>query len=292
MPASVTSSNARKRSRARNGASPAGARNGIAVAAAARNGRSPLPEVDVAPVPPAAAPATATALTTPDGKAIDPREVATQLEGRTPEETIAWALETFGPGLSFACSFQKTTSVVVDIVARLGAQARFFYLDTDLLFDESYATRDALEERYGMKFERLAGISLTEQAELYGDALWARQPDACCGIRKVEPMQKALASTECWVSGIRRADSRTRAGAAKFGWDQRFGLWKLNSLADLSENEVWSYLAEHDVPYNALHDAGYPSIGCTHCTRPPGAGEAPRAGRWADAEKTECGLHG
>jgi phosphoadenosine phosphosulfate reductase len=251
-----------------------------------------MPEVEAAPVPPEVAPAPATALTTPDGEAIDAREVAAALEGRSAQETIAWALETFGTGLSFACSFQKTTSVAVDIVDRLDAEARFFYLDTDVLFDESYATRDALEERYGIEFERFAGISLAEQADLYGDALWARQPDACCGIRKVEPMREALASVDCWVSGIRRVDSRTRAGAAKFGWDQRFGLWKLNPLAELTDQQVWSYIVEREIPYNPLHDAGYPSIGCTHCTRPPGAGEAPRAGRWADAEKTECGLHG
>jgi len=290
LPPSAASSRPKQGARSRNGAAPS--ESGIAAAAAARNGRSPLPEVDAAPVPSEAAPAQATALTTPDGAAIDPREVSDMLEGRAPDEAIAWALETFGAGLSFACSFQKTTSMVVDVVHRLGAGARFFYLDTDVLFEESYATRDALEERYEIDFQRYAGISLAEQAELYGDRLWARQPDACCGIRKVEPMRNALASVACWVSGIRRVDSRTRAGAAKFGWDRRFGLWKLNPLADLSDSEVWTYLLDNDVPYNPLHDAGYPSIGCTHCTRPPGAGEAPRAGRWADAEKTECGLHG
>ncbi len=274
-----------------NGDAAAGPGNGVALKASS-NGRSPMPVIDAAPVPVEMEPAAATALRRVDGEAIDAREVAEELEGRSAEETISWALDTFGSGLSFATSFQKTTSMVVDIVHRLGAEARFFYLDTDLLFDESYATRDALEERYGMKFERYSGISLTEQAELYGDALWARQPDACCGIRKVEPMREALESVDCWVSGIRRADSRTRAGAAKFGWDRRFGLWKLNPLAELTDQEVWSHIVEHDVPYNPLHDAGYPSIGCTHCTRPPGAGEAPRAGRWADAEKTECGLHG
>lgn len=308
MAASTTPSEARKRSRSKSAAAPAGRNgasagttangdaaagpgNGVALKASS-NGRSPMPVIDAAPVPVEMEPAAATALRRVDGEAIDAREVAEELEGRSAEETISWALDTFGSGLSFATSFQKTTSMVVDIVHRLGAEARFFYLDTDLLFDESYATRDALEERYGMKFERYSGISLTEQAELYGDALWARQPDACCGIRKVEPMREALESVDCWVSGIRRADSRTRAGAAKFGWDRRFGLWKLNPLAELTDQEVWSYIVEHDVPYNPLHDAGYPSIGCTHCTRPPGAGEAPRAGRWADAEKTECGLHG
>jgi phosphoadenosine phosphosulfate reductase len=222
---------------------------------------------------------------------IDPEAVAADLESASPEETLAWAAENF-PSLSIACSFQKTTSATVDMASRAAPDARFFYLDTDLLFPETYATRDALSARYGVEFERVAGISLEEQSRLYGDKLWARQPDACCGIRKVEPMREALTGVDCWVSGIRRADSVSRAGAKKFGWDVRFGLWKLNPLADWTEDDVWNYVSQHDVPYNPLHDAGYPSIGCTHCTRPPSMNGGSRSGRWANAEKTECGLNG
>jgi phosphoadenosine phosphosulfate reductase len=222
---------------------------------------------------------------------IDSEAVAADLEKASPEETLAWAAENF-PGLSIACSFQKTTSVTIDMASRVAPDARFFYLDTDLLFPETYETRDRLAERYGVEFERVAGISLDEQARLYGDALWARQPDACCGIRKVEPMRDALGGVDCWVSGIRRADSVSRAGAKKFGWDVRFGLWKLNPLADMTERDVWNYINEHRVPYNPLHDQGYPSIGCTHCTRPPSANGGARSGRWANADKTECGLNG
>jgi phosphoadenosine phosphosulfate reductase len=234
----------------------------------------------------------ATALRDADGEPLDPREVAAELEDRSAAETIAWALETFHPRLRFACSFQKTTSVTVDLAHRIDPTTKFFYLDTDVLFDETYLTRDALAASYGIEFERFAGISLGEQEDVYGANLWDRQPDACCGIRKVEPMREALSGIDCWVSGIRREDSETRAGAAKFGWDRRFGLWKLNPLADWTEAEVWNYIREHDLPYNPLHDAGYPSIGCIHCTRPPSAGGHPRSGRWADAHKTECGLHG
>ena len=231
-------------------------------------------------------------LATASGELIDPREVAAELEGRSTAETIRWALETFHPRLRFATSFQKTSSVTIDIAHAIEPAAKFFYLDTDVLFEETYATRDALAARYGIEFERYAGISLQEQEDLYGASLWNRQPDACCGIRKVEPMREALSGIDCWVSGIRREDSATRAGAAKFGWDRRFGLWKLNPLADWTEADVWDHINENDLPYNPLHDAGYPSIGCTHCTRPPGAGGHPRSGRWADAHKTECGLHG
>ncbi len=252
-----------------------------------------LPPIEVERVPHRGAPEPqAASLSTSSGEPIDPREVNEALEPLSAGETIAWAVETFHPRLRFACSFQKTSSVTIDIAHRIQPDADFFYLDTGLLFEETYATRDALAARYGIEFRRFAGIPLAEQAQLYGDSLWDRQPDACCGIRKVEPMREALTGVDCWVSGVRREDSQTRAAAVKFGWDKRFGLWKLNPLADWTEAQVWDYVNEHRIPYNPLHDAGYPSIGCTHCTRPPGAGGHPRSGRWADAHKTECGLHG
>lgn len=227
-----------------------------------------------------------------EGNRIDPKAVSEMLEDATAEEAIRWAIDAFHPRLYFASSFQKTSSVTIDIAQSIDPTTRFFYLDTDVLFEETYITRDALAARYGISFDRYHNLSLEEQATLYGDKLWERQPDACCGIRKVEPMRDALSGVDCWVSGVRRVDSATRAGAVKFGWDRRFGLWKLNPLADWTDEDVWSYIRERELPYNTLHDAGYPSIGCTHCTRPPGAGQSPRGGRWADAEKTECGING
>lgn len=272
---------------------PASATRRTERVAPTRNGHDPIGEMGVERVPDVAEPRKQeAALTTAAGEPIDPREVAAELEDRSAAETIAWAIETFHPRLRFACSFQKTSSVAIDLAHRIDPTAKFFYLDTDVLFEETYTTRDALAATYGIEFERYAGIPLGEQEDLYGANLWDRQPDACCGIRKVEPMREALSGIDCWVSGIRREDSETRAGAAKFGWDRRFGLWKLNPLADWTEAEVWDYIREHQLPYNPLHDAGYPSIGCTHCTRPPSAGDHPRSGRWADAHKTECGLHG
>jgi phosphoadenosine phosphosulfate reductase len=223
---------------------------------------------------------------------IDPEAIAAELEPKSAQEVLEWAFETFHPRLYIACSFQKTTSVTIDIATTIEPGARFFYLDTDVLFPETYAIRDTLAERYGAKFDRFHNLTLSEQATAHGDELWGRNPDLCCEIRKVEPMREALSEVDCWVSGIRREDSESRASAAKFGWDKRFGLFKLNPLADWTEKDVWRHIVENDVPYNPLHDQGYPSIGCTHCTRPPGAGETPRAGRWADAEKTECGLNG
>jgi phosphoadenosine phosphosulfate reductase len=227
-----------------------------------------------------------------DGLGFDPEEKAAELEDASAEEALRWALETFNPRMYIACSFQKTSSVTVHMANAIDADARFFYLDTDVLFPETYETKELLEQRYEINFHRYSSITLEQQAGLYGGELWNRDPDACCGIRKVEPMRSALAAVDLWVSGIRRSDSQTRAKAPKFAWDKRFGLWKLNPLADWSEEQVWAYIQEHEIPYNALHDQGYPSIGCTHCTRKPAAGEDARAGRWAGLEKTECGLHG
>jgi phosphoadenosine phosphosulfate reductase len=226
------------------------------------------------------------------GVAVDPTEVAAGVDAMTADEAIAWAIESFHPALRFAVSFQKTSSVIVDIAHRVEPSVRFFYLDTELLFPETYGTRDALAARYGTEFERFSPISLEEQENLRGANLWRRDPEDCCGIRKVEAMREALVGAECWVSGVRRVDSATRAGAAKFGWDKRFGLWKLNPLADWDEKQVWNHIKEHHVPYNPLHDQGYPSIGCMPCTSKPGDGEEPRSGRWAGSARTECGLNG
>jgi phosphoadenosine phosphosulfate reductase len=223
---------------------------------------------------------------------FDPEAMAVEIEAMSAPEILEWAIETFHPRLFFACSFQKTSSVIIDIAQKIDPSTRFFYLDTDVLFPETYETKDRLANRYGIEFERFHNLTLEEQAQQHGDELWARNPDLCCEIRKVEPMREALSGIDCWVSGIRRVDSDTRSGAAKFGWDKRFGLWKLNPLADWTDQDVWAYIREHEIPYNPLHDAGYPSIGCTHCTRPPNANGHPRSGRWANAQKTECGLNG
>ncbi|MSO40650.1 MAG: phosphoadenylyl-sulfate reductase [Solirubrobacterales bacterium] len=227
-----------------------------------------------------------------DSPPFDPEQVAAELESASTEDALRWAIETFGQKLYIACSFQKTSSITVHMASQIDPEARFFYIDTDVLFPETYETKERLEQRYGTKFHRYSSMTLEQQAGLYGDELWGRDPDACCGIRKVDPMRSALASVDCWVSGIRREDSQSRASAPKFAWDKRFNLWKLNPLADWSEQDVWRYISDNDIPYNSLHDEGYPSIGCTHCTRRPAAGEDARAGRWAGTTKTECGLHG
>ncbi|MGE5206271.1 MAG: phosphoadenylyl-sulfate reductase, partial [Chlamydiota bacterium] len=134
-------------------------------------------------------------------------------------------------------------------------------------------------------------LSPAEQERAHGAALWARDPDRCCGLRKVEPLRRKLAELEGWVTSIRRDQTAARAGARKLEWDAKFGLVKINPIADWSAAEVWDYIRRNDVPYNELHDRGYPSIGCTHCTRAITPGEEARAGRWPGFSKTECGLH-
>ena len=227
-----------------------------------------------------------------DGLGFDPEEKAAELEDASAEEALGWALETFNPRMYIACSFQKTSSVTVHMANSINADARFFYLDTDVLFPETYETKSRLEERYGINFHRYSSITLEQQKGLYGDELWSRDPDSCCGIRKVEPMRSALAAVDLWVSGIRRSDSQTRAKAPEVRLGQALRALEAQPARDWSEEQVWAYIHEHDIPYNSLHDQGYPSIGCTHCTRKPAAGEDDRAGRWAGLEKTECGLHG
>jgi phosphoadenosine phosphosulfate reductase len=174
----------------------------------------------------------------------------------------------------------------------MGADVRIIELDTGLLFPETYATRDRLIERYGLSVERVPPTrTVAEQARDEGPELWARDPDRCCALRKVEPLERALEGVEAWITGIRRAQSASRAGARKVALDPRRGLVKIQPLVDWSDEEVVGYLLAHDVPYNPLHDAGYPSIGCVPCTRPVEAGADPRSGRWADSGKSECGLH-
>lgn len=226
------------------------------------------------------------------GELVDPEALAAEVESLSAEDALAWAIERFHPDLRFAVSFQKTSSVVIDMAHRLEPEARFFYVDTGLLFPETYSTRDALVERYGIDFERFADVPLATQAEERAANLWHLDPDVCCADRKVELMGAALGEVSCWVSGIRRVDSETRAGAQKFGWDERFGLWKLNPLADWDDKQVWNYIKDHHVPYNPLHDQGYPSIGCMPCTTMALDGAAARAGRWAGTDRTECGIHG
>jgi phosphoadenosine phosphosulfate reductase len=215
-------------------------------------------------------------------------DLVPDLEQSSAQEVLEYMVEQFHPRLYVACSFQKEASVIMDMLLKIEPSARFFTLDTGVLFPQTYATWKQLEDRYGVKVEVHQGMTLARQAELHGDELWNSDPDACCGIRKVEPLKEALSQVDAWISGLRRDQSPNRRKTQKLHWDKKHGLWKANPLADWTEKDVWRYISDNDVPYNELHDRGYASVGCTHCTL-PGSG---RAGRWAGTDKIECGLHG
>jgi phosphoadenosine phosphosulfate reductase len=219
--------------------------------------------------------------------------VAQSLEGGAPDEALRWAYAHFPPNdIALACSFGAEDVALVDMVAKLQPGAHLFYLDTDLLFPQTYSLIAQVQDRYDVQVDRITPmLTLTEQAEAHGDSLWASQPDRCCAIRKVEPLTRKLSGLKAWITGIRREQGPTRANAKPVEWDSRFGLVKINPLVAWSERDVWNYISANQVPYNPLHDQGYPSIGCTHCTRTVAPGEDPRAGRWSGFTKTECGLH-
>jgi phosphoadenosine phosphosulfate reductase len=205
----------------------------------------------------------------------------------TAEQVLGFLLEELPGRVSLACSFQKEESVLLDMLFALEPKARVFALDTHVLFPETYAVWREVEKRYGTTIEVYEGPSLGRQAAAHGDALWESKPDLCCAIRKVEPLNRALADLDAWITGLRRDQSPTRANAPKLGWDEAHELWKANPLADWSDEQCWTYIRERELPVNPLHERGYASIGCTHCTA-PGAG---REGRWSGLDKVECGLH-
>lgn len=223
------------------------------------------------------------------GPSFDIESLATDHGGESlsAQEVVAAMVDRFGRRVALACSFQKEEAVLLDMLLRVDPQARVFALDTGVLFPETYATWRAVEQRYGITVEAAQGPSLGRQAAAHGEALWERKPDLCCAIRKVEPLTRTLGELDAWIVGIRRDQSPTRAHAQKIAWDEKFELWKASPLADWSDERVGEYIHANALPYNPLHDRGYSSIGCTHCTR-PGAG---REGRWEGSEKTECGLH-
>jgi len=213
-------------------------------------------------------------------------------ENATPQTVLKWAIQEFGSEVALATGFGAEGCVLVDMVARIDPATRIFYLDTDLLFPETYALRDQLAERYGVRFERRSAVrSLEQQTLRHGEKLWERDPDLCCRLRKVEPLKQMLSGLRAWITAIRRDQSPARANAKVVDHDAKFGLVKVNPLAGWTRQQVWKYIVENDVPYNKLHDQGYSSIGCRPCTTAVQGNEDQRAGRWRGFQKTECGLH-
>jgi phosphoadenosine phosphosulfate reductase len=222
----------------------------------------------------------------------DVARLAEHFEPLRAEELVEFAAGRFGGRMVLTCSWQLGTSILVHMTRQVAPGTRLVEIDTGLLFPETHATRRRLVDHYGLEIETLRPLqTVEEQAAAHGDALWARDPDRCCGLRKVAPLEQAIRDADGWLTGIRRDQTTARALAPKLVLDADRGVVKVQPLVDWSARDCWRYISQNGIPYNELHDRGYPSIGCTPCTRAAGDGEDARAGRWAGSSKTECGLH-
>ncbi len=223
--------------------------------------------------------------------AIDIGAASRALEGAPPVEILRWASGRI-PRLAFATGFGAEGCVIIDLVARAQLPIDIFTLDTGVLFPETYELWHRLEARYGITIRGVVpDETIEQQAITHGAKLWERDPDQCCALRKVLPLERALAGFDGWITAIRRDQTADRATAGVVEHDRKFGLVKVNPLVAWTHDDVWGHLYANDVPYNVLHERGYPSIGCQPCTSPVVPGENLRAGRWRGAGKTECGLH-
>ena len=219
-------------------------------------------------------------------------EAQALVETWTAEEVLRWAFAKYDRQVAISSAFGAEGMVLIDMASRVHPNFRLFTIDTEFLFPETYSLMEKVEDRYGIKIERVySALTPEKQEHLHGAMLWSRNPDQCCQLRKIEPLRRKLSELSAWISAIRRDQTRDRSHAQKVEWDSRFQLVKINPLADWTSEKVWHYIHKHNVPYNPLHDRSYPSIGCTHCTRAVRAGEDPRAGRWSNFAKNECGLH-
>lgn len=210
---------------------------------------------------------------------------------------LTWAWEQFGPRAAIGTSFQGAGLVLLHLAKERGLGFPVFTLDTGLLFPETVELKGRLEAFLGCQIEALSpDLTLEQQQAAHGSELWRRDPDLCCTLRKVLPLRDRLATLDCWITGLRRQQSETRAQievVEQYLFDETTGreIVKLNPMANWSRETVWAYLREHRVPYNPLQDRGYRSIGCRPCTQPTAAGDNERAGRWTGFQKAECGIH-
>jgi len=223
---------------------------------------------------------------------IDVPAEAHRLEGATAADILAWASKTVGPKLTFATGFGAEGCVIIDLIAKHRLPIDLFTLDTGVLFPETYALWRSLETKYGVTIRAVRPEqTIDQQAATHGPTLWERDPDRCCELRKVKPLRSALAGFDAWITAIRREQTAERATAKVVEHDKKFGLIKVNPLVAWSHDDVWAHIYANDVPYNELHEKGFPSIGCQPCTSAVAAGEDARSGRWRGSLKKECGLH-
>jgi phosphoadenosine phosphosulfate reductase len=214
------------------------------------------------------------------------------LAGKSPQEILRWAVGAFHHRLTMATAFGAEGCCLIHMLAEIEPAVRLFNLDTGYQFPETLALRERIRDRYGITVELIRpDTTVAEYEAEHGGPLYAHRPDQCCHDRKLLPLRRAVVGYDAWISAIRRDQTGDRAAASIVQWDAKFGLVKVNPLLGWTRKDVWTFVVQHDVPYNPLHDQGYPSIGCWPCTRPVKEGDDERAGRWAGTVKKECGLH-
>jgi len=220
-------------------------------------------------------------------------ETATrELDGKSPQDVLRWAVAEFADRLTMATAFGAEGCCLIHMLSEIEADVRVFNLDTGYQFPETLELRERIKDRYGIEVEYIRPeMTVAEYEEEHGGPLYRHRPDQCCYDRKVLPLRRALVGYEAWISAIRRDQTSDRQKADVVQWDAKFNLVKVNPLLSWTRKDVWAFIAKHEVPYNPLHDQGYPSIGCWPCTQPVREGEDERSGRWAGSGKKECGLH-
>jgi phosphoadenosine phosphosulfate reductase len=215
-----------------------------------------------------------------------------RLTGASPRAVLDWAVERFYPRLTMATAFGAEGCVLIHLLAEIEPNVRVFNLDTGYQFPETLELRERIAERYGIEVEWVRpDATVAEYEKRNGGPLYVSNSDQCCYDRKIVPLRRALVGFDAWITAIRGDQSTHRSSAQVVGIDPKFGLVKINPLLSWTRRDVWAFIVTHGVPYNPLHDQGYPSIGCWPCTRRVSDGEDERAGRWAGQAKTECGLH-
>ncbi|MGA3677461.1 phosphoadenylyl-sulfate reductase [Lysinibacillus agricola] len=208
-------------------------------------------------------------------------------------EVLQWSYTEYGEDIVYACSFGIEGIVLIDLISKVKPDATIVFLDTDVHFKETYETIDRVKEKYPQLniIMQKSALTLEQQAAQYGEELWKSNPNKCCEIRKIKPLHEALAGAKAWISGLRREQSSTRQNTNFINRDDKFKSIKICPLIHWTWKDVWRYVSKFNLPYNPLHDRGYPSIGCEHCTKPAFTMDDLRSGRWQESGKTECGLH-
>jgi len=229
----------------------------------------------------------------PDARFLDELASASEsLEQAAPREILQWAIDRYAPHFTMATAFGPEGMTLIHLLAELAPDTPIFNLDTGYQFRETLELREKVLHRYGIAVRLVKPeLSIEEYEARNGGPVYQQNPDRCCWDRKIGLLRGAITGMQAWASAIRRDQSPDRAAAPIVGWDKKFHLVKVSPLANWTKQEVWKLITDHDIPYNPLHDRGYPSVGCRPCTRAVLLGQDERSGRWSGMAKTECGLH-